>query len=273
MQALLSQVVANRQLECTVEYRIFRPSGEVRWIESRSLLSYDGDGHPRRVIGVTIDVTDRKHIEEHQRKLVAELDHRVKNTLATVSAVATRTQETSGSMAEFVVAFDGRIKSMAITHELLSQRNWHGIPLAELVRRELAAYATANNTHIQGPDVMLDAEGGQILAMALHELATNAAKFGAISAKAGCVSVRWSLTRNGHANSALCIDWQETGGPQLVRPVLNRAGFGTNVIRELVPYELGGTVDYAFAPDGVICKFKIPARWVCISGNEAGSKD
>jgi two-component sensor histidine kinase len=120
---------------------------------------------------------------------------------------------------------------------------------------------------------MLDAEGGQILAMALHELATNAAKFGAISAKAGCVSVRWSLTRNGHANSALCIDWQETGGPQLVRPVLNRAGFGTNVIRELVPYELGGTVDYAFAPDGVICKFKIPARWVCISGNEAGSKD
>jgi two-component sensor histidine kinase len=190
--------------------------------------------------------------------LIAELDHRVKNVLATISTVASRTQETSGSMAEFVAALDGRIKSMAATHELLSSRHWQGIPLAELVRREIAPFANVSNTRIEGPDVMVNVDAGQTLAMVLHELATNAAKFGSLSANSGSVSVRWNFRRIGHAENWLCIEWEERGGPHVVPPA--RSGFGTSVVRELIPYELGGTVDLMYLPEGVRCKLEIPAR-------------
>ena len=111
----------------------------------RGTILYGDDGRPERVIGVNIDVTERKRGEEHQRALVAELDHRVKNVLATVSAVAAQTLETSSSMSHFVAALDGRIRSMASAHELLSTRQWMGMSMAELVRREFAAYAGSNN--------------------------------------------------------------------------------------------------------------------------------
>jgi two-component sensor histidine kinase len=210
--------------------------------------------------GLTRDITERKELEDHKSTLISELDHRVKNVLAIVSAVASRTQETSSSMTDFVAALDGRIKSMATTHELLSYRRWQGIPLAELVRRELAPYATASNTRIDGPSVVLSAEAGQTLAMVFHELATNAAKYGAISTVSGRVSVRWSFRRNGHAESWLCIDWEESGGPNVVLPT--RSGYGTSVVRELVPYELGGTVDLMHLPEGVRAKLEIPAHWL-----------
>ena len=166
-------------------------------------------------------------------------------------------------MADFVATLDGRIKSMATAHELLSYRGWSGIPLAELVRRELAPYATANNTRIDGPDVMLRAEAGATLAMVFHELATNAAKFGAISIRAGRVSVRWNFRRNGRAESWLAIQWEESGGPNVAPP--SRSGFGTSVICDLIPYEFGGTVDLVHAPDGVRCRLEIPNHWLSSS--------
>ena len=132
-------------------------------------------------------------------------------------------------MSEFVVALEGRIKSMATTHELLSSRHWQGVPLAELVRRELAPFVNASDSRIDGPDVVLNAEAGQALAMMFHELATNAAKFGALSAATGRVSVHWSFRRIGHAESSLCIQWEESGGPQVAPPA--RLGFGTSVLR------------------------------------------
>jgi PAS domain S-box-containing protein len=259
VQAFVNDAVSKGHLEYNVEYRIVRPGGEVRWIESRSFISYNGAGHPLRVVGVIIDVTERKRAEEHRRVLVSELDHRVKNTLATISTVASHTLETSGSMADFVAALNGRIKSMASTHELLSSRHWDGIPLTELVRSELAPYANAGNTRIEGPDVVLRADAGQILAMVFHELATNAAKFGAISTKSGRVSVRWS----GGAESWLKIHWVESGGPPVVQPT--RSGFGTSVIRELVPYELSGTVELAHLPEGLCCNLHVPAQWLSAS--------
>jgi PAS domain S-box-containing protein len=386
VQVLRSEVFRQRRRECNAEFRIVRPGGEVRWIEKRSFITYGDDGRPKRVIGISIDITnrkqmenllresetryralyednpsmyftvdakgtvlsvnqfgaeslgytaaelvgqsllkvihdedheaaqqrltlcrrnssrlakgeirkvrrngtilwvretaravrdpdgrtvilivceditERKELEDHKSTLIAELDHRVKNVLATVSSVASRTQETSSSMAEFVAALDGRIKSMAATHELLSDRRWQGVPLVEILRRELAPYATASNTHIDGPDVELSAEAGQILAMVFHELATNAAKFGAISVKSGRVSVRWSFRRNGRAESCLYVDWAESGGPDLLPPV--RSGFGTSVVRELVPYELGGTANLMHLREGIRCELQIPTRWL-----------
>ena len=136
------------------------------------------------------------------------------------------------------------------------------------MRRELAPYATASNTRIDGPDVVLSAEAGQTLAMVLHELVTNAAKFGALSIASGCVSVRWNLRHNGDAESLLCIDWEENGGPRVTPPT--RSGFGTSVVRELVPYELSGTADLMHLPEGVCCKLEIPAHWLS-SGSGQGA--
>src|SRR5262245_61548941 len=260
LNALRLQSLHERRAEQSMVYRIVRSGGEIRWIESRSFISYGNDGRAARVIGVNIDVTERQRTEEHQRALVAELDHRVKNALATVSAVASRTQDASSSVADFAAALDGRIKSMAITHELLSVRRWQGLPLSELARRELAAYATRNNTEIDGPAVMLSAEAGQAMAMVLHELVTNAAKYGALSTQYGRVSLRWSWRLNGSAHDRRALEWQETGGPPVVAP--SRSGYGTTVIRELVPYELGGTVDLVLAPEGARCRLEIPIDWL-----------
>jgi PAS domain S-box-containing protein len=258
----------NRHQDYIFDYRIIRSDGEIRWIESRGIVTYDSNDRPKRVTGINIDVTEHKRIEAHQSKLVAELDHRVKNTLATVSAVATRTQESSASMAEFVTALDGRIKSMALAHELLSRRRWQGIPLAELVHRELEPYANSNNTRVGGPEVMLSAEAGQILAMVFHELATNAAKFGAISARSGCVSVQWTFRPSENAESLLCVDWVESGGPRVVPPT--RSGFGTTLVRELLPYELGGKIDLMHLSEGIRCKLEIPQSWLRVEHAGAG---
>ena len=254
MVSLRRQAFQEQRGEHGAEYRIVRPCGEVRWIESRSFMSYDGDGIPQRVIGVNIDITERKRAEEHQRVLVAELDHRVKNVLATVSAVAGHTLETSSSMSHFVAALDGRIRSMATAHELLSTRGWRGMPLAELVQREFAAYGSSNNTKIDGPEVMLSAEAGQAFAMVIHELVTNAAKYGALSTKSGRVSVRWYRKLNGSAQ--LILVWQETGGPRV--EARKKSGYGTGVVRDLIPYEFGGTVDWSFGSEGVQCRLEIP---------------
>jgi PAS domain S-box-containing protein len=255
-EALRSRVFAERRRELNMEYRIVGADGEARWIESRGLVSYDGDGRPTRLVGVHIDITERKRAEDQQRRLVAELDHRVKNVLATVQAVAARTMQASSSMEHFVGALDGRIRSMGSTHELLSHRRWLGIPLAELVEREVAPYTTGSNTEIGGPEVMLRAEVAQTIAMVLHELVTNAAKHGALSTPSGRVSIRWRLPLNGSAGDRLVLIWREAGGPLVVPP--RKSNYGMQVVRELVPYELGGTVDLLLAPEGVRCQMEIP---------------
>jgi PAS domain S-box-containing protein len=258
------QSFANRSKEDTAEYRIILPTGEVRWIERRGSISYDEEGRPERVVGVNIDVTERKRAEERQRVLVAELDHRVKNALATVSSVISQTAIEKRSVANFVAALDGRIRSMATTHELLSSGQWQRISLVELVRRELAPYATSSNADIDGAKVELRAEAGQAMAMVLHELATNAAKYGALSTGNGRVSIRWYQRLNGQARPPLVVEWQEIGGPAVVAPT--RPSYGTSTIRDLIPYEFGGMVDYALTPEGAWCRVELPANWISSVG-------
>jgi two-component sensor histidine kinase len=173
------------------------------WVREVARAVREAVGQRTVLLLVCEEVTERKRAEEHQRLLVAELDHRVKNVLATVQAVAAHSMETSSSTEHFVAAFDGRIRSMGSTHELLSHRRWLGIPLAELVEQQLAPYTTVSNTNVDGPEVLLSAEAGQTMAMTLHELATNAAKYGALSTPRGRVSVRWGLGSNGHGPATL----------------------------------------------------------------------
>src|SRR6266446_10555013 len=186
---------------------------------------------------------ERRRHEARQALLIAELDHRVKNVLARVAVVAMHTRRGSGTMDDFVQALNGRIQSMAAAHMLLSQSRWCRVGLTDLVRRQLAPYTTDTNSTICGPEVMLTPAETQAVAMVIHELVTNAAKYGALSSPNGRVSVSWDRT-GADAAMILRITWRELGGPPVTAPV--QSGYGSSLIRDLIPHELGGTIDLVF---------------------------
>jgi two-component sensor histidine kinase len=166
------------------------------------------------------------------------------------------TRQGSSSMDQFVKTLDGRIQAMATAHSLLSQSRWHGVGVTDLVRHQLAPYVTDANTITDGPDVVLSAAATQAVAMVLHELVTNAAKYGALSTSNGRVSVTWDRLPNEGPAAKLTITWREIAGPMIAAPV--RSGFGASLIRDLIPHEIGGTVDLAFPADGACCKIEFP---------------
>jgi PAS domain S-box-containing protein len=200
------------------------------------------------------DITRRKRAEAREKLLMSELDHRVKNVLARVAMVAMTSRNGSSSIDEFALSLNGRIQSMAAAHVLLSQKGWQGVGLEALVRNQLAPYVTDANITILGTDVVLTSAVIQALAMVLHELVTNAAKYGALSVPTGRVTVSWDLKSNGHAPSLVFV-WREFAGPTAAEA---KPGYGTRLVRELVPHELGGTVDLVFATEGVSCKIEFP---------------
>ena len=204
------------------------------------------------------DITDQKRTEERQKVLMAELDHRVKNVLARVDVVAMSTRQNSNSVDEFVRSLRGRIQSMAVAHKLLSQSGWLGVGLTSLVHTQLAPYATDGNITISGTDLTLTAEETQAVAMVVHELVTNAAKYGALSVPEGQVSVSWDRKLNGDATPILMLEWRELRGPPVATEL--QSGYGTGLIRDLLPHELGGKVDLVFNSGGVICRIEIPVE-------------
>jgi two-component sensor histidine kinase/integral membrane sensor domain MASE1 len=198
---------------------------------------------------------ERRRFEEHQGLLIAELDHRVKNLLARVAVVIMDTRQGSGSLGEYMEALDRRIQSMADAHSLLSRNRWHGVDLTELVRHQLAPYAMDANTTICGTNVMLAVAEAQALAMVFHELVTNAAKYGALSSPLGRVEVNWNRGP-GENSASLSIVWREINGPVITASP--ECGYGVSLIRDLIPHELGGSVDLEFAFEGVCCRIEIP---------------
>jgi PAS domain S-box-containing protein len=234
-------------------FRFIRPDGREVWLEETARGVFDATSLVR-IKGLTRDITRRKRAEERQDLLIDELDHRVKNVLARVAVVAMHTRQSNKTMDDFVQALDGRIQSMAAAHALLSRSRWYGVGLTDLVHRQLAPYTTDANTRISGPDVILTAAETQALAMVIHELVTNAAKYGALSSPAGSVWVGWNLT--GADSSILTVTWRELGGPPVVAPV--HGNYGSSLIRELIPHELDGTVHLTFPAEGACCKITIP---------------
>jgi PAS domain S-box-containing protein len=248
-------------------FRFIRPDGQEIWLEETGKAEFDAQRRYVRLKGLTREITERKRAEERQRLLIRELDHRVKNALASVATVAQRTREGSGSMDEFLQVFDGRIQSMANAHALLSRNHWHGVSLADVVHSELAPYVGAGSAVVGGPEVMLTAEATQPIAIVLHELVTNASKYGALTSARGRITVRWDLPHE-LTQAGLELEWIESGGPPCRIP--SQPGYGTRAIRSLIPYELEGTVDLAFAADGVRCKIELPPK--CI-GKDARPAD
>jgi PAS domain S-box-containing protein len=239
------------------EFRVIRPSGEMRWVLAGGGVVHDQiTGEPIRVLGNNVDITERKRAEEHQKVLMAEFDHRVKNVLARVAAVAQSTRQGSDGIDEFILSFNGRVQSMAAAHALLSQTGWRGADLAAVVGNQLAPYATDANMTIVGTDVMLTASATQAMAMIIHELVTNAVKYGALSIPGGRVSVSWERRLNGAGATTLIFVWHELGGPPVGAAI--QCGYGISLIRKLIPYELGGNVDLVFELDGAYCRIEFP---------------
>jgi two-component sensor histidine kinase len=230
-------------------YRIRFSEG---WYLARAYALFAGSS--LLVVLLTETLLLHRRFERHQRHLTAELDHRVRNVLARVAAVADSTRHDGCSIDEFLRSYNGRIQSMAAAHTLLSETGWHGADLSALVSIQLAPYATDANMTIAGTDIMLSAPATQALAIVLHELVTNAVKYGALSIPGGRVSVSWERKLNGSAATNLSLVWREIGGPPMAAST--QPGYGTEMIRELIPYELGGNVDLLFASDGAYCRIE-----------------
>jgi PAS domain S-box-containing protein len=244
------------------DYRIVRPDGELRWMCSRGNYMRHADGTAAEAYGVMLDITERKQAEDRQRLLFSELRHRVRNTLAQMMVIIERSCASAASVDAVAAALTGRLGAMARGHARLG--GGHLAKLRELVEEELAPYESQTSTIVEGPNVAIIPDASQALGMVFHELATNAAKYGALSTTEGRVAVRWRLTaENGSAQ--LSVVWHEEGGPTVVAP--KREGFGTRLIQNLLRHDLGGHVELSFPPSGARCEFEIPLA----SATEAGA--
>ncbi len=238
-----------------VEYRIVRGDGARVWVQDCvSVLAHPLAG-ATRVISVTLDIDERRRAEERAGLLLGELDHRVKNILAIVSAVVAQTLKTSDSAETFAAAIDGRIAAIARAHGLLTHHGGAGGgTLRNLVETELEPYR-GRDLLIEGPELVLTPAAGMSLAMAIHELASNAAKYGSLSEIKGRLIVSWTVTPE--PDGRLRINWTESGGPRISGPPTQQ-GFGTALIERAMSYEWGGEVDRSFAETGVVCAIDLP---------------
>jgi PAS domain S-box-containing protein len=231
------------------EFRVLRPNGEIRWCIGTAAASVDAAGEVLRISGVTIDITDRKEAEERQVLLAREVDHRARNALAVIQSIIRLTR--AKSVDDYVHAIEGRITALARAHTLLSDSRWRGADLATLVADELAPYRAGDKVKCSGADISLQPATAQGLALALHELATNAAKHGALSSPTGKITLDWQLQADD-----LTLHWAEDGGPSIRQPSVR--SFGLKVIIASIEQQLGGKVSFEWNPAGLRCVLSIP---------------
>ena len=240
-----------------LEYRIRRRDGQVRWVMDRGQVIRDAGGKPLRVIGVVLDITEIKEAELRQYLLFDELNHRVKNTLAIVQALALQTLRTQPDPQQFAEAFSDRLGSLARAHSLLTNDSWRGAPLQDLVTTALEAFIDEGRpVEIGGDAVMIPPTGTITLSLMLHELATNAAKYGALSVAEGRLAIRWSATDTG-SSIAVDLHWREDNGPPVSPPT--KRGFGTRLLASSAR-QLGAEFEVDYAVQGLRCRlrFSVP---------------
>lgn len=237
----------------------------VRWhdLHIEPLRNEVGD-----VIGLTcasVDVTERKEGEAHLRLLLRELTHRSKNLLAVIQAMARQTARHTGSVDGFLTQFGARLQALAASHDLLVRESWYGASLSELVRSQLGSYLDGSSqVSIEGPAIAIKPEAAQNLGLALHELAVNAGKFGALSVPGGRVSITWSRSENPEGSSVE-FDWREQLGPKV--KIRRKKGFGSMVIERNLARALDAKVNLEFDPNGLHCHIVIPASQILAGAN------
>jgi PAS domain S-box-containing protein len=229
------------------EYRIIRRDGTVRWVESHGLAYFEGAGPERRIasfVGAMQDITDRKEREEKEHLLMREINHRAKNMLSVVASIAQQTA--SRNPGDFVERFAERIQALSANQDLLVRNEWSGVEIADLVRAQLAHFADliGSRISVNGPALRLTPAAAQAIGLALHELATNAGKYGALSNDHGRVDIVW-----GTAGDTFTMGWTERDGPPVSAP--QQRGFGSTVIEAMTERSVAGEVHLDFLPSGV----------------------
>jgi two-component sensor histidine kinase len=206
-----------------------------------------------------VDISERKKAENEQKILIDELNHRVKNTLATVQSLAGQTARHADGLQDFGERFEARLLALSRAHDLLTRHHWKDAPLDLLAQEVLTPMASraAGQIKINGPSVVLDPRTALSLTMTLNELATNAIKYGALSSEMGMLSVKWHLEGEG---AKLVLDWLEVGGPPVSAPT--RRGIGSRLMERCIERDLAGEFDLAFEPAGVTCRIIVPVEAV-----------
>ena len=251
LSSLLEEFVSGDRARHMQAQRVFCQNGEALHSEWYCSALRDAAGKLVSINVQILDVSERRRAEETQKLLIGELNHRVKNTLASVQAIATQTLRHAAEPAEFAPTFIGRIHALARAHSLLSSATWQGASLRELVNGQLQlGTIDESRLTVDGPDVDLPPEMALHLALVIHELATNANKYGALSTSEGRLSFTWQGTAEG-----LMLEWAEQGGPAVEPP--SRRGFGTALIQRSIQAE-GGTAEPAYLPDGLRWHFTLP---------------
>ena len=239
------------------EFRIIRPDGEVRWCVGTAAATLDKAGRVVRVSGVTVDITERKRAEERQTLLTREVDHRAKNALALAQSIVRLTR--AQNVGAYIQAVEGRISALARVHTILSLSSWQGAEMTRLVDEELAPYSESGQIEFAGSEVRLLPATAQTLALALHELVTNSAKYGALSTLSGRLSIGWEIQ-----GDFLLLAWEETGGPIVHKPTSR--GFGTRSVIASIESQLGGQARFDWRPEGLSCRVLTPrARQTAVS--------
>lgn len=228
-------------------------------------------GNEQLIFSIVRDISERKkteqvlkHDADHIRFLMRELSHRSKNLLAVIQAMARQTSRSAGTVQEFERRFEARIAGLARSHDLLVQENWEGVQLAELVQSQLAPFLDETNQRLimQGEQLRLHPEAAHNLGLALHELATNASKYGALSNPSGQIEVTWALTADANGPPKFSITWTETGGP--APGIAKRKGFGRQVIERLVPAALNGEATLTLEKPGLVWRLEVPGDQILI---------
>jgi PAS domain S-box-containing protein len=245
----------SKDIDYDIEYRVNQPGGQQVWVAARGRPFYKEDGSPGGMIGVVQDISERKRHEQHLRLLINELNHRVKNTLATVQSMANLTLRNSANLNEAQSRFEARLIALAGAHDALTRENWEGASLTHIVVQGIAPYRSPERERfsIAGPDIIVPPKYALALAMALHELCTNAVKYGALSNAEGRVEVTWTVAE-GKDGRELHLRWQERDGPPVMPPT--RRGFGSRLIEQGLARDLAGEVETDYAVTGLVCVIK-----------------
>ena len=232
-----------------IEKRFLRKDGTTIWVAVSASIVRDDHGQPLYGIRIVQDITELKRAQGRQKLLLDELNHRVKNMLATVQAVAMQTRRRATDLDGFTQAFEGRLMALNRAHELLTREIGTGVLLHELLLETVAPYedAAGERFRLRGPEIRLGSEVAVTIAMALHELITNAAKYGALSTPHGCISIEWRSS----TPDSMTMDWAESGGPPVAKPT--RRGFGSDLIERGLARQSGGTAVLKFNKEGVRC--------------------
>ncbi|MDB5432003.1 MAG: signal transduction histidine kinase [Caulobacter sp.] len=238
-----------------VEARYWRADGEVRTLRTRANPRYDAAGAFLGMIGVNVDVTEARRAELHQRLLTNELNHRVKNTLATVQSLAYQTLRAYQDVGQARAVLDGRLMALSAAHNVLNRENWEAADLADVVSEALRAYDSPGQArvHFEGPAARVAPQAALAVAMVLHELATNAVKYGGLSRDGGRVALTWDL--RAAAPGTVGLTWEETGGPPVSHP--ERQGFGSRLLAN-VSADLGAPAEILYLETGLTCRFSAP---------------